>query len=234
MSRRRFPSSELLWKRHVEAVLRVLCLALERLHAEKAIPVAETDLDIRLFLLARDVYRGLPATKRPLSFALAPKGEQLPATVQDVDQPWVRKKPDFKWRMHNNLAEAPEELTRDFDIESKRLGRPTSPTWVLTREYVVAGILRFLTPSHRYGNGVIDGAMIGYVQDWIPSEILSEVNDFLRSKGEQRISDVALTIADCRMGYVTRRRQELARAQVSPSRFVLHHLWVDLRGSFPV
>ena len=229
MSRRRVPDPQLLWERHVERVLRILCLALERLHAEKGLPVAEKQLDRWLCLKARDAYHSLGVSERPLSFGLHPKAEQTPADEQHVDEEWVGKKPDFKWRMQNDLAATPRELTRDFDIESKRLGRPTSRGWVLAKQYVVEGIVRFLSASHRYGNGVDAGAMIGYVQDSLPSEILAEVNRHIGRRTEHAIPTIRFPGDDYGTEPVMRTRQELARSEVDPSRFILHHLWVDLR-----
>lgn len=231
MSRPPLPSPQLLWERHVERVLGVLCLALEWLHAEKNLPAAEERIDRRLYLKARDAYHSLPISKRPQSFALQPKAEQTPVEEQDVDEGWIRKKPDFKWRMHNDRAATPQELTRDFDIESKRLGNPTSPRWVLTRQYVVSGIVRFLSTTHRYGNGVDAGAMIGYVQDSQPSGILAEVNSYIRETTGHAIPGVCFPRDDFRAEPVMRTHQELARREVHPSHFLLHHLWVDLRSN---
>ena len=230
MSRRRVPSPEVLWERHVEGVLSVLCLAMEGLSAERDLPAREEEIDPRLFLKARVAYLSLKRSKRPVSFALHPKAEQTPVDEEDVDEDWVRKKPDFKWRMQNSLAATPQELTKDFDIECKRLGRPTSRNWILTEQYVVEGIVRFLSASHRYGNGVDSGAMIGYVQDSLPDDILREVNDYI----DRTTADVVPRIsfpANGGTGPVMRTQQELARSEVNPPRFTLHHLWVDLRGN---
>jgi len=229
MSKRRVPRAQLLWERHVEGVLRVLRLALEKLHAEVGLPVAEKDLDQRLYLKARDVYHGLAASQRPQYFALVPKSEQAPVDAEDVQGEWLRKKPDFKWRMQDDLATTPQGLTRDLDIESKRLGRPTSSRWVLTERYVISGIVRFLSATHRYGNGARSGAMIGYVQDSEPVKIVREVNTYIRKRIESAIPHLSFP-RDYRWRHgVLKCRQNLDRSQVLPSDFALHHLWVDLR-----
>lgn len=226
---RRLPSPQVLWERHVERVIRVLFLALERLHAHKGIPVGEEELDRLLYVTIREVYHHLPKPERPQSIAeLAGKGEQTPVDPQDVNTDWVRKRPDFKWRMQNNLAVSPQELTKDFDIESKRLG-----TGVLTKKYVVNGINRFISGSHRYGNGVNDGAMIGYIQDSQLVDVLNKVNSYIAKagKGSHTMPPISFPVSDHLAQPVTTARQKLARVHVRPCDFTLHHLWVDLRGN---
>lgn len=234
MSRLRIPDPRTLWERHVAAVLRVLSLALEMLRAEGDLPPAEKRLNRRLCFLARNAYHGLPASVRPQVFALQPNAEQWPDARDDLDAEWVEKRPDFKWRMHNDLATTPEELTMDFDIEAKRLGRPTSPNWVLTEQYVVSGVVRFLSAGHRYGNGVNAGAMVGYLQDSEPRDIVREVNRYIAGDKEHSIPDLTFVVwylSDQDLPHVMTTDQKLRRTQVSPSAFTLHHLWVDLRSS---
>lgn len=227
MSRRRVPSSEAVWERHVELVLVVLCHALEKLRAHRPLPRAEIPLNRRLPLKAREAYWELPERDRPQYFGLMPPAEQTPEDERDVDEDWVGKRPDFKWRMQDNLA----QKTSDFDIECKRLGKPTSPNWVLTQEYVIDGIVRFLSASHRYGNGVSSGAMVGYVQDSEPPDILRGVNSYIRREGKHSIPAIRFPRNAGEAPPVMKTRQRLSRSEVSPSRFVLHHLWVDLRSN---
>jgi len=231
MSNRRIPDPQALWDRHVEAVLRVLSLALDRLHAENVLPLDEKAIDRRLSLMARIAYHSLSAEERPQSFALQRQAEPLPVGEEDVNAQWVGKKPDFKWRMQDDLASRPEDLTKDFDIECKRLGKPTSPRWVLTKQYVLNGIGRFLRATHRYGNGVSSGAMIGYVQDSQPSDILAEVNSYIEKARDHAIPPLGFPGSDFGTEVVMRTSQELDRVEVTPPDFVLHHLWVDLRGN---
>lgn len=71
-----------------------------------------------------------------------------------------RKIPDFKWEFVDHSCEDELKGDRDFDIECKRLGKPTSPSWKLNKQYVQDGIRRFLTNGHRYGEDESSGAMI--------------------------------------------------------------------------
>ncbi len=222
------PTSRALWLRHVERVQYVLFLALQRLRAEQGLPLHEEQLDERLYLKARDVYYALKATERPQAFNLFPKGKHSPVQEADLDEEWLRKQPDFKWRMQDDSAVSREGLTKDFDIESKRLGTPTSQTWVLTEQYVISGITRFLSSSHRYGNNVNDGAMIGYIQDWDVAGILGEVNQQVTAQTEYSIPTLRFSN---HKQTVIQTRQTLKRSEVVPSSFCLHHLWVDLRSA---
>ena len=231
MSTRPIPSPSSLWQTHVERVLTVLCLALERLSEKRRLPQGEEALDRRLFLLARDAYFRLPVPKRPHSFDLVAKAEQAPLNESDVDEGWVGKKPDFQWRMHNDLAARPEELTMDFDIENKRLGRPTSRKWVLTEQYVANGIVRFLSAEHRYGNGVSSGAMVGYIQDSEPVALLREVNGYIETEGRYAIPQLRFPPSRLGTEAVVNTCQKMRRAMVQPHDFELHHIWVDLRGA---
>ena len=206
-------------------VLKVLLLALEKLRDEKNLPRIEEDVDRRLSLKAREVYRSLKPKDRPQGFNLTSKAEPFPAEAADLHEDWVRKRPDFKWRMQDDSALSPEALTKDFDIESKRLGKRTSPSWVLTRNYVTEGIIRFLSESHRYGNNASDGAMIGYVQDWDVNEILADVNHYIRA---QKLYAIPPMRFNRDRKAVIQTRQSLKRSEFAPSSFCLHHLWVDL------
>ena len=230
MSTRALPSPSSLWETHVERVLAVLCLALERLHALSGLPEAEEELDRHLLVLAREAYFHLPTSQRPQSLALFPKAEHTPLNAQQAREDWVRRKPDFKWRLQNDHGRSPAEVTMDLDIESKRLGNPTSRGWVLTEQYVVSGIVRFLSPDHRYGNGVGSGAMIGYLQDSEPSAILAEVNEHIAAATRCQIPQIAFPASSEGWPAVSNACQRLNRASVRPSVFDLHHLWADLRA----
>jgi len=222
-----------LWDKHVEGVLRVLCLALERLRLEGDLPLKEVDLDGRFLVTAHEAYRGLPELDRPQMNGLQPKAEQTPISRRDVGEKWVRTKPDFTWRMQDNRARIPLEFTKDFHIESKRLGRQQNRKRVLTKEYVALGIIRFLSVDHRYGHDVTSGAMIGYVRDSEPSDLVDEVDGYIAATKEYAIPPLGFPRNGSSDHAVMKARQLLNRTEVSPAEFVLHHLWVDLRVSKP-
>ncbi|HUT24636.1 MAG TPA: hypothetical protein VM492_09865 [Sumerlaeia bacterium] len=229
MSNRPLPGAKDLWRKHVGSVLRVMIGALERLRRETDPPCEEEALDRILYLRAREEYFTLPVRQRPQSFNLTQQALKSPEEDTGATEEWVRKKPDFKWRIQNDLAATPRDLTMDFDIETKRLGKPTSRSWVLNREYVEKGICRFLLPTHRYGNEVDAGAMIGYVQTMAPTEVLAEVNQYLQKAAQEGLPDFSFDPNDLVAKRILETSQSLCRRQVSPPRFTLYHLWVDLR-----
>ena len=229
MSKLQSPKSPNLWKRHVECVLRVMTGALKRLHERLEIPDKEKELDRCLYFDARVEYFHLPHDKRPNGFNLILKPENPPDIESDIGQEWTLKIPDFKWRLCNNLATSPNELTMDFDIESKRLGKPTSPSWILNREYVENGIFRFILATHRYGNRVDSGLMIGYIQTMIPMDIIKEVNQYIKERDKNNIPLLSFKEEDFQKKKIAQSFQFIKKRSFNPYSFTLYHLWIDLR-----
>jgi len=228
MSKLQRPKYSNLWKRHVECVLRVMAGALKRLSERLELPDKEEGLDRWLYLDAREEYLHLPDDKRPNNFNLISKSENPPREESDIGEQWTLTKPDFKWRLCNNLATTPNELAMDFDIESKRLGKPTSPSWILNREYVESGIARFILATHRYGNGVDSGLMIGYIQTMTPMDILKKINRHLREYTPKKIPILSFRKADFEENKIAKTSQLIKKRCFPPVQFTLYHLWIDL------
>ncbi len=100
--------------------------------------------------------------------------------------------PDFYWPIMDHTASY-KHWHRNFVLECKLLGKPTSKGWVLTREYVKDGILRFFLEEKGYGKGCETGAIAGYVQDQDMEfdTILDEVNSYI-AKHEPTIPALAI------------------------------------------
>jgi len=126
------------------------------------------------------------------------------------------------------LVDAQAEADLFFALECKRLGRPSSPGWVLNENYTNHGVVRFVDPDWGYGEGAASGAMIGYLQTMSPDETLEEVNGYAEKVDVPAIEREADEWID---RGVTRLNQTLDR-KVSPSLFRLRHLWVDLRHRY--
>jgi hypothetical protein len=138
------------------------------------------------------------------------------------------KKPDFHWGMIDHTEIDPMKCERQFTIECKRLGSPPSPSWVLTKNYIQNGILRFFRENDGYGKGAASGAMIGYVQDMEFDNILKEVNE---EAAQNSISELAISPEGWRSKKVSRLRHKFERRfAISP--FSLSHLWIDLRDIY--
>jgi len=80
--------------------------------------------------------------------------------------------PDLSW----NIIDHVERCNRNFALECKRLGKPSSRTWVLNKQYIEEGLLRFFKDEEGYSKGCELGAMVGYIQNMDFEEILCEVN----------------------------------------------------------
>jgi len=180
-----------------------------------------------------------PVLSRKLSFMVLkalrdvdPKGllghptreaENLPDPESTEVQPHEAKRPDYQWIHDDRSVSDARFALRSLCIECKRLGRPTSSGWKLNENYVNHGIDRFRSPEWKYGFGVKDGAMIGFVQNMEFEEILSEINDLLPS-----ISTISLSSSGWQPGGLSWLNSNLQRS-FRPNEFALTHLWIDLR-----
>lgn len=212
------------WGRHENLVLEVFQCALLRLEAESELPEKEDELNrMLLFRVRSENYRLIKEGRGCYSNIYYECSNQ--PVVEDKERAgreW--KRPDFMC----GLVDAGAEADLFFVLECKRLGRPSSPGWILNENYTYHGVLRFVDPDWGYGEGAASGAMIGYLQTMSPDEILKEVNGYAER--------VNVPTIDRTEGHwidrgVTRLNQPLDR-KMSPSPFTLRHLWLDLRHRY--
>lgn len=229
MSASKIPSASILWQRHEELILGVFILALKMLRLEKNLPDAENRINETLCVKARLAYFELPLKQRPASFGLFLEPQNQPQTDDDVGEEFLRKKPDFKWRLENKSDPDPVTAIRDHDIECKRLGKPLRKDRVLNTEYVEKGLLRFLNVKHSYGKGVKFGAMIGYIQNMEFEDILKEVNQCIALTQTHKIPPIKFSAKKTSSKEIIETAQKLNRTEINPSSFNLRHIWVDLR-----
>jgi len=222
----RLPISEHLWERHEQHVLHVFQLALLRLKKEKHLPKDEPTLNEQLYVHARHVYCCLPNDQKPMSFVKR-NSEIPPRRIEEVGERWTKKKPDFQWELINTQETNPEKIIKEYVIECKRLAEKTSSGWDFIKEYVVSGIIRFVSKEHRYGIGAESGAMIGYVQNLVPLEVLKHINLTIRKSKEYKISEITFNKIKGLAG-IGRGDHILKRKEVIPSTFHLRHIWVEL------
>lgn len=209
------------WTRHEKLVLEVFRCALLRLEAELELPEKEDELNRKLLFHVRsENYRLIKEGRGCHSNVYYECANQPIAEDKDrAGREW--KRPDFMC----GLVDAQAESDLFFALECKRLGRPSSPGWILNDNYTRHGVLRFVDPAWGYGEGAASGAMMGYCQTMSAKDILREVNDYA-----EKVNVPAISRTDglwVERG-VTRLNQTLDR-KVSPSPFRLRHLWVDLR-----
>lgn len=229
MSANKIPSASILWQRHEKLILGVFVQALKMLRLEKKLPEAENRINETLCVKARRAYFKLPLKQRPPFFGLSLESQNQPQTEDDVGKEFLRKKPDFKWRLVDESDPDPHTAIRDYDIECKRLGKRLSKKWVLNENYVNNGILRFLNVEHSYGKGMPFGAMIGYVQNMEHKDILKEVNQCIAQIQTHRIPTIKFPTKKSDSRGIIETAQNLNRTKISPESFKLRHIWVDLR-----
>jgi hypothetical protein len=112
---------------------------------------------------------------------------------------------------------------RNFAIECKRLGSPSSPGWNFNTRYVGDGVRRFTDCEWRYGADVASGAMVGYVESQTPREIIADVNEALTELGVS-----PLTIPFATDNWITEMEHSMDRP-FEVNLFRLVHLWIDIR-----
>jgi hypothetical protein len=135
-------------------------------------------------------------------------------------------RPDIYWTLMDHEANYPD-WCRTFALEGKRLGEPTSRTWVLNRNYVTKGILRFFQEDKGYGKGCEVGAMVGYVQNKSFDEILDEVNLHITTY-EQSIPLLTLPDDGWKHQGVSCLSHAFQRSYI-PLCFFLQHFWIDMK-----
>ena len=133
------------------------------------------------------------------------------------------KRPDFTWAYLDPHEPDPRRSSIQFVVECKRLGTPSSPQWVLNKNYVANGVNRFVDPQWGYAKRFPAALMIGYWETMDGNVLLAEINSYLMSDGLPNMSLSAegwKSISDL--------SHTLVRSfPISP--FELRHFWIDLR-----
>jgi hypothetical protein len=139
------------------------------------------------------------------------------------------KRPDIYWTLMDHGANYPD-WCRTFALEGKRLGEPTSRTWILNEQYVIGGILRFFQEDKGYSKGCEMGAMVGYVQNRSFDEILDEVNLHIITY-ERSIPLLTLSGDGWKDRGVSYLSHTFQRSYI-PLCFFLQHFWIDMKDCF--
>ena len=219
-------SGDRIWSNYEHRVLRVFERALEILRAEDDLDVCENSLNRRL-------YRCIQRANAKL--IKQNEGIECPVTYEACNQPDAddeqradreAKRPDFQWGLTDQSEEDPLRQDKHFVIECKRLGEPVRRSRVFNKNYVEAGILRFIQAEHGYGKSAPSGAMVGYIRSMTSQDILNEVNGHVTKAS---IPKIMLSSDGWVDRGVSRLEQKLDRPEIPPTPFLLGHLWVDLR-----
>lgn len=210
------PSS---WTRFKENIANLIVEALLLLKMRTDLVRDEDDLTKLLFLCIIDAnrYFDLPAWD----------AKNSPHISDKRSEKRENKRPDLSWNLMNHVGNH-ENLYRNFALECKRLGEKTSETWILNKQYVIEGVLRFFLEEKGYGKGCETGAMIGYVQDMEFDEILNEIN-FHIGINASSIPKLTMPAEGWQYQEVSRLNHTLQRPYI-PFDFYLQHFWIDMRN----
>jgi len=226
VARRNLPID--LWRRHESLYIEVFSLALEELSGRASVDGDENAISESLcptlhkvcFNMFRDGRGEVrePACEHPIQ----------PILDEELTGGKKRKRPDFTCSCYNRFASGPDEYKIPFHIECKLLGNPTSPSWILNKNYVVEGMKRFDCPKHEYGKRASSGMMIGYIISLSPDDIVIQVNGY-KKRHLASFPDITFTR---NRGHVQQAKQSIIRRHVAPANFHLTHIWADLRHNY--
>ena len=151
MARCQLPPFETLWERHTLLYSEVFAAALQELSESSSVSGDEDAISEMIcpilsrvcfnFGNSRNFEIRTPSWEAPFQ----------PVTEDELKGGKIRKRPDFVCKCMNRWAASPEDREISLHVECKRLGHPTSATWVLNRNYVKNGIKRFDSKTHEYG-----------------------------------------------------------------------------------
>lgn len=226
MVRHVVPSFSSLWQRHEIIYIEIFTLALQRLSDDQCDKNNEDIISEHLCPILNMVC--FEESQKNNCEIRTPDWEKplQPVTGNELKGGKVRQRPDFTCKLTNPFALYPNEHEIPLHVECKRLGVPTSPTWILNKNYVINGIRRFDSRKHEYGKRASSGIMVGYIISMSPELILDEVN----SHQKQHCSDNPAIEFELVKNKVRQYRQKLNRKNLKPEIFKLVHLWVDLRN----
>lgn len=223
MARHSLSSFAALWQRHENLYLEVFSSALKELFSKKISLEHEDTISEALCVTLRHVCFEISHTRNIEVKTPEWEGPIQPVEEEEMTGGKIRKRPDFTCKCFNRFASIAEEHEISMHVECKRLGKPTSATWILNENYVKNGIKRFDSPTHEYGKRANSGLMIGYIIDMSPETILFEVNGH-QKKHLPGNPDIEFEFG---VGNLLLSRQSLTRMHVFPEQFTLIHLWAD-------
>ena len=147
---------------------------------------------------------------------VVPEGRNppVPSDLERAEREF--KVPDFYWAYIDPLAHDPNDASKQFVVECKRL---TNPMARYTKEYVRSGIARFISLGHAYGKGMRSGAMVGYLQEIFLDEALTGVNGVANGDAVQILAVIR------RYGESGAEFGHQVTRPIPASPFYLTHIW---------
>lgn len=227
MARHTIPSFSDLWQKHETLYSRIFILALQQLADGHCDISNEDSISERLCPILNAVC--FEENRKHNWEIRTPDWEKpiQPIINSELKGGKVRTRPDFTCKLTNPFATCVDEHEIPLHIECKRLGSPTSSSWILNENYVLNGIKRFDCTKHEYGKRAPSGMMVGYIISMSPERILAEVNMY-QNKHCSENQNIEFEFVRKK---VQQYRQTIERKSIKPEAFRLIHLWVDLRNN---
>jgi hypothetical protein len=203
------------WASFVNAVICVFCRALDMIQVTEKMKKHEDDITDYLYPELEKVNFELKAGIN--NFA---RDAKIGAKTKDeLGSEHIRKKPDIATGFTDPMAKTIEKYAIKLHIECKCVGSNRSSSWNLNKNYIDDGINRFDCLTHKYGEYVQDGIMVGYIISSTKPDIQKQINESLPANIEKldfRKNDKVENIAT-----------KFKRKTVEPFDFTLHHIWAD-------
>jgi hypothetical protein len=224
MARHAIPSFSVLWEKHETIYISIFILALQRLWTDRCDTGDEDMISERLCPILNTVC--FEESQKDNGEIRTPDWEKpiQPVTDSELNGGKIRKRPDFTCKITNPFACNPYEHEIPLHVECKRLGAPTSSSWILNKNYVVNGIKRFDSGEHGYGKRASSGMIVGYITSMSPKIILNEVN----THQKEHCSNYPAIEFEFVKNKVQQYQQKFDRKNLKPELFKLVHLWIDL------
>lgn len=224
MGRRELTSSKSLWDRHIKLYYEVFSMALLDLADVDPISGDEDELSEQLCLCLNNTCFKIGKIRNQEVPTPNWEGPIQPVTQDELKGGKIKKRPDFSCKCVNPLADSLKNYEISLHVECKRLGNPTSPSWVLNENYVTNGIKRFDSKNHEYGKRAQTGMMVGYITNMNPKSILAEVNKY-QKKYLPENSAISFKL---NQSLLIKTSQKIDRKYIKPFKFELIHLWIDI------
>jgi hypothetical protein len=240
------PKPEEIWMRFVDTVMDVFVEALRNLRSDEGRHELELEIahgknanrEVHLnnvlhkYALKANLERRKARRGVSFGFSIIPQCVNDPDLDKEGPSPSDNVLPDFGCLVLDESVMGDQPNGRRFTIECKRLGQPTSASWVYNRQYVTDGIMRFLELTHCYGKDEVVGAMIGYIETMEFEGILREVNAAIVKAATANVTLRALEVSsegwkEDDVSHLSHPEPIARPFEISP--FVLRHLWVDMR-----
>ena len=218
------------WRTFERNVLAIVGIALEMLRGLPELWAKEDMINRKLYqLIIEDaITEWEHRTGNMMPWKPCYEARNQPDPFDEERMPREDKRPEFQWQFRD-MKRSMDVNYLDYTIECKRLGSPSSPSWILNRNYITNGVLRFINPDWGYGYLCRSGLMVGYMQSMTSSSILTEVNQY---GAEHGVPAIILSEEDWSGSKPNRLDHELNRPGLNPQRFSLRHLWIDVRHHF--